>query len=109
MKNKDVLAMEKAKIVEQMNQAIQDDDPKAFSEAFTELCQRIETNVLEQAKELMQEQCLLENTVRMEIQQKEEKQLEVEKSAEKRKGNEVKDKERETSEQKQEKEKALSV
>lgn len=56
MKNKDVLAMEKAKIVEQMNQAIQDDDPKAFSEAFTELCQRIETNVLEQAKELMQEQ-----------------------------------------------------
>ena len=56
MKNKDVLAMEKAKIVEQMNQAIQDDDPKAFSEALTELCQRIETNVLEQAKELMQEQ-----------------------------------------------------
>lgn len=56
MKNKDVLAMEKAKIVEQMNQAIKDDDPKAFSEAFTELCQRIETNVLEQAKELMQEQ-----------------------------------------------------
>ena len=42
-------------------------------------------------------------------EQKEEKQLEVEKSAEKRKGNEVKDKERETSEQKQEKEKALSV
>ena len=41
--------------------------------------------------------------------QKEEKQLETEKSAEKRKGNEVKDKERETSEQKQEKEKALSV
>ena len=38
-----------------------------------------------------------------------EKQLETEKSAEKRKGNEVKDKERETSEQKQEKEKALSV
>lgn len=56
MKNKDVLAMEKAKIVEKMNQAIKDDDPKAFSEAFTELCQRIETNVLEQAKELMQEQ-----------------------------------------------------
>lgn len=56
MKSKDVLAMEKAKIVEQMNQAIKDDDPKAFSEAFTELCQRIETNVLEQAKELMQEQ-----------------------------------------------------
>ena len=37
MKNKDVLAMEKAKIVEKMNQAIKDDDTKAFSEAFTEL------------------------------------------------------------------------
>lgn len=42
MKNKDVLAMEKAKIVEKMNQAIKDDDTKAFSEAFTELCQKIE-------------------------------------------------------------------
>lgn len=51
MKNKDVLAMEKAKIVEKMNQAIKDDDAKAFSEAFTELCQKIEDNVLEQAKE----------------------------------------------------------
>lgn len=30
MKNKDVLAMEKAKIVEKMNQAIKDDDTKAF-------------------------------------------------------------------------------
>lgn len=48
MKNKDVLAMEKAKIVEKMNQAIKDDDAKAFSEAFTELCQKIEDNVLEQ-------------------------------------------------------------
>lgn len=45
MKNKDVLAMEKAKIVEKMNQAIKDDDAKAFSEAFTELCQKIEDNV----------------------------------------------------------------
>ena len=56
MKNKDILAMEKAKIVEKMNQAIKDDDAKAFSEAFTELCQKIEENVLEQARELMQEQ-----------------------------------------------------
>ena len=39
MKNKDILAMEKAKIVEKMNQAIKDDDAKMFSEAFTELCQ----------------------------------------------------------------------
>ena len=44
MKNKDVLAMEKAKIVEKMNQAIKDDDAKAFSEAFTELGQKIEDN-----------------------------------------------------------------
>ncbi|MBD5549480.1 MAG: phage major capsid protein [Lachnospiraceae bacterium] len=56
MKNKDVLAMEKAKIVEKMNQAIRDDDAKAFSESFIELCQKIEENVLEQAKELMAEQ-----------------------------------------------------
>ena len=33
MKNKDILAMEKAKIVEKMNQAIKDDDAKMFSEA----------------------------------------------------------------------------
>lgn len=56
MKNKDILAMEKAKIVEKMNQAIKDDDAKAFSEAFTELCQKIEENVLEQARELLAEQ-----------------------------------------------------
>ena len=56
MKNRDVLAMEKAKIVEKMNQAIKDDDSKAFSEAFTELCQKIEENVLEQARELITEQ-----------------------------------------------------
>lgn len=56
MKNKDILAMEKAKIVGKMNQAIKDDDAKAFSEAFTELCQKIEENVLEQARELLQEQ-----------------------------------------------------
>ena len=57
MKNKDVLAMEKAKIVEKMNQAIKDDDAKAFSEAFTELCQKIEDNVLEQAKEMLVAGC----------------------------------------------------
>lgn len=56
MKNKDVLAMEKAKIVEKMNQAIKENDVKAFSEAFTELCQKIEDNVMEQARELMTEQ-----------------------------------------------------
>ena len=56
MKNRDILAMEKAKIVEKMNQAIKDDDAKAFSEAFTELCLKIEENVLEQARELITEQ-----------------------------------------------------
>lgn len=56
MKNKDVLAMEKAKFVEKMNQAIKDDDAQAFSEAFSELCQKIEDNVLEQARELLTEQ-----------------------------------------------------
>lgn len=56
MKNKDVLAMEKAKIVEKMNEAIKNDDAKAFTEAFTELCQKIEDNVLEQAREMMNEQ-----------------------------------------------------
>ncbi len=56
MKNKDVLAMEKAKIVEKMNQAIKDNNTDAFSEAFVELCQKIEDNVLEQAKEMLTEQ-----------------------------------------------------
>lgn len=56
MKNKDILAMEKAKIVEKMNQAIKEDDAQAFSTAFTELCQKIEENVLEQARELLAEQ-----------------------------------------------------
>lgn len=56
MKNKDVLAMEKAKIVEKMNQAIKDDDTKAFSEAFMELCDKIEENVTEKAKEMLTEQ-----------------------------------------------------
>lgn len=53
MKNKDVLAMEKAKIVEKMNQAIRDDDTEAFAEAFAELCQKTEESVLEKAKEMM--------------------------------------------------------
>ncbi|SHJ87588.1 phage major capsid protein [Hespellia stercorisuis] len=56
MKNKDILAMEKAKFVEKMNQAIKDDDSQAFSEAFSELCQKIEDNVLEQARDLLTEQ-----------------------------------------------------
>mgnify|MGYP004660896741 CR=1 FL=1 len=34
MKNKDFLAMEKAKILERMNQAIKDNDAEAFSKEF---------------------------------------------------------------------------
>ena len=56
MKNKDFLAMEKAKILERMNQAIKDNDAEAFSKEFVELCQKIEDNVIEQAKEMIQEQ-----------------------------------------------------
>lgn len=56
MKSKDILAMEKAKFVEKMNQAIKDDDAQAFSEAFSELCQKIEDNVLEQARDMITEQ-----------------------------------------------------
>lgn len=56
MKNKDILAMEKAKIVEKMNQAIAGNDTQAFTEAFTDLCQKIEENVLEQAREMVVEQ-----------------------------------------------------
>lgn len=56
MKSKDILAMEKAKIVEKMNQALKDDDMEAFSRAFVELCQKIEENVLQQAKDLVTEQ-----------------------------------------------------
>lgn len=56
MKSKDVLAMEKAAIVQKMNQAIESNDTKAFSDTFVELCRKIEDNVLEQAKELMAEQ-----------------------------------------------------
>lgn len=53
MKNKDVIALQKAEILNRMNQAIAENDEKAFSEAFLELCQQIEDHVLEQAQELM--------------------------------------------------------
>ena len=56
MKNRDLIAMEKAKVVEKMNRAIADNDVQAFNEAFVELCQKIEDNVLEEARELMASQ-----------------------------------------------------
>ena len=46
MKNKDVLAMEKAKILEKMNKAIQENDQDAFAAAFEELSMNIQENIL---------------------------------------------------------------
>lgn len=46
MKNKDVLAMEKAKILQKMNQAIMDNDQDAFAKAFEELSMNIQENIL---------------------------------------------------------------
>lgn len=56
MKNKDILEKEKEKIIDKMNQAIKDGDAKAFAETFAELCQKIEDNVMEQAREMLNEQ-----------------------------------------------------
>lgn len=46
MKNKDVLAMEKAKVLEKMNQAIVGNDADAFAAAFEELSMNIQENIL---------------------------------------------------------------
>lgn len=46
MKNKDVLAMEKAKILEKMNKAIVDNDQDAFAAAFEELSMNIQENIM---------------------------------------------------------------
>lgn len=46
MRNKDVLAMEKAKILEKMNRAIMDNDQDAFAAAFEELSVNIQENIL---------------------------------------------------------------
>lgn len=46
MKNKDVLAMEKAKVLEKMNQAITGNDADAFAAAFEELSMNIQENIL---------------------------------------------------------------
>ena len=53
MKNKDFIALKKGEILNKMNEAIAKNDTEAFSDAFMELCQEIEQNVLEQAKELV--------------------------------------------------------
>lgn len=46
MKNKDVLAMEKTRILEKMNKAIQENDQDAFAAAFEELSMNIQENIL---------------------------------------------------------------
>ena len=46
MKNKDVLAMEKTKILEKMNTAIKDNDQDAFAAAFEELSMNIQENIM---------------------------------------------------------------
>lgn len=46
MKNKDVLAMEKAKVLEKMNQAIAGNDADTFAAAFEELSMNIQENIL---------------------------------------------------------------
>lgn len=53
MKNKDFIALKRAEILNKMNAAVAANDSEKFSEAFMELCQEIEQNVLEQAKELV--------------------------------------------------------
>ena len=53
MKNKDFAALKRTEILNRMNAAVAENDSEAFSKAYLELCQDIEENVLEQAKELV--------------------------------------------------------
>lgn len=53
MKNRDFIALKRGEILNKMNAAVAANDSEAFTEAFMELCQEIEQNVLEQAKELV--------------------------------------------------------
>ncbi len=53
MKNKDFIALKRGEILNKMNAAVAANDSEAFTDAFLELCQEIEQNVLEQAKELV--------------------------------------------------------
>ena len=53
MRNKDFIALKRGEILNKMNAAVAANDSEAFTDAFLELCQEIEQNVLEQAKELV--------------------------------------------------------
>lgn len=54
MKNKDVLMQEKAKILQQMNEAIVKNDPDAFAEAFEKLSLNIQENIMEEVAQQRQ-------------------------------------------------------
>lgn len=53
MKNRDFIALKRGEILNKMNAAVAANDAEAFTEVFLELCQDIEQNVLEEAKEMM--------------------------------------------------------
>lgn len=55
MKNLDVLQKEKEAIVQKMNDAISTNDAEAFQSAFVELCDKIQENVIEQARGIVEE------------------------------------------------------
>lgn len=55
MKNKDVLAMEKGKILNKMNQAIADNDTDAFAAAFEELSGNIQDHILAEVDQIRQQ------------------------------------------------------
>lgn len=54
MKNKDVLMQEKAKILQQMNEAIVKNDPDAFAEVFEKLSLNIQENIMEEVAQQRQ-------------------------------------------------------
>ncbi len=56
MKNKDVLQMEKTKILQKMNDAIQKNDPDAFAAAFEELAGNIQEAVIGEAQAMIGQQ-----------------------------------------------------
>ena len=53
MKNADVMELKKADIVQRMNEAAKKGDTQEFTKVFVELCELIQENVLERAKEVM--------------------------------------------------------
>ena len=54
MKNLDVLQKAREAIVQKMNEAINKNDTEAFQNAFVELCDNIQQNVLEEARGIVE-------------------------------------------------------